>query len=150
MRRFSPILILGLTLALGACTVQDPEVSANDQVPAAMRVAESEPGAEGEAGDGGGGGSFAEADAVWVAEGIAFTESPATMPADGAILGLQIIGGLPHNVVFEDFQGNQILVEGAGEGEYAGDAAVPAGTYTYYCAIVGHRAGGMEGEITVE
>lgn len=150
MRRTSLVLIVALTIALGACTAQEPEVSANDQVPAAMRIEETEPGAAGEGEGGGGGGSFADADAVWVADGIAFTDAPATMPADGAVLGLEILGGLPHNVVFEGFQGDQILVEGAGVGEYAGNAAVPAGTYTYFCSIAGHRAGGMEGEITVE
>ena len=71
------------------------------------------------------------------------------MPADGAVMALEVIGGLPHNVVFEGFQGDQVLVDGPGAGVYVETRSVPAGTYTYYCAIAGHRAAGMEGEITV-
>ncbi|WP_370327478.1 plastocyanin/azurin family copper-binding protein [Euzebya sp.] len=149
MRRPTALLILVLALALGACSRQEPEVSANDQVPASMQIAESEGGEAAEGGEGGGG-EAAEADATWVAEQLAFTSAPDVVPADGATLGLEIIGALPHNVVFEGFQGDAILVEGAGEGFFTGDAAIPAGTYTYYCSIAGHRAAGMEGEITVE
>lgn len=151
MRRHVLVLIAIAAITLGACTQQEPEVTANDQVPADMRIAETEPGAEGEGGEGdGGSASFEEAEAVWVADGLAFTEAPSTMPADGTVMGLQIIGGLPHNVVFEGFQDDRILVEGPGEGEYAARQSVPAGTYTYYCSIAGHREAGMEGEITVE
>jgi plastocyanin len=124
-------------------------VSINDQVPAAQQVAEP---AEGE-GEGGeeapAGADFANADVVWTAEGLEFTDSPDTMPSE-AVIGLEIMGGLPHNVVFEGFEGDRELVEGAGDGEFAAAVTVPPGTYTYYCSIAGHRAAGMEGEITVE
>ena len=145
------VLVLVLALVLVGCSKQDPEVSVNDQVPANQQVAQVEPGAEGEAApaEGEGGGS-AEADGVWTAENLEFTDSPETVPAGEVTIGLEIVGGLPHNVVFEGFQGDQPLVEGEGEGSYTGSADVPAGTYTYYCSVVGHRAAGMEGEVTVE
>jgi len=38
----------------------------------------------------------------------------------------------------------------ASPGEASSDTVnLPAGTYTYYCAVPGHRASGMEGELTV-
>ncbi|HUG83323.1 MAG TPA: plastocyanin/azurin family copper-binding protein [Euzebya sp.] len=148
MRRPHLVLILVLAIGLLGCSKQDPEVAINDQVPASQQVAEPVPGSEGEAA--GSGADFAAADAVWSAEGLEFTSSPETVPADGAVLGLEIAGGLPHNVVFEGYQGDEPLVEGPGDGEYAGQASIPAGTYTFYCGIAGHRAAGMEGEVTVE
>lgn len=151
MRRHALVLTVVLAAFLGACSEQPPEVSANDQVPAAQRIAEASEGAEGEGGEAAGGEASAEeADVIWVSEGIAFTDAPDTMPADGAVMGLEVIGALPHNVIFEGFQGDQVLVEGPGEGFFAAERAIPAGTYTYYCGIVGHREAGMEGEITVE
>ncbi|MGI9016292.1 MAG: plastocyanin/azurin family copper-binding protein [Euzebya sp.] len=146
MRRPTLALIAVLAIWLTACSPQPPEFGANDQVPAAQRIAETEPGStEG----GGGGGDFADADAVWVATAtLTFSQAPDSVPADGALLGLQIEGGVPHNVVFEGFEGDRALVEGSGEGEYADNASIPAGTYTYYCSIPGHRAT-MEGQVTV-
>lgn len=146
MRRSTPALILVLAVMLGACSPADPEVSANDQVPADMAVEEV---AEGEEGAAAAPADAGDADALWSSENIEYTAAPATMPADGATIALEVVGGLPHNVVFEGFQGDQVLVEGPGEGVYTANVAVPAGTYTYYCSIVGHRAAGMEGEITV-
>lgn len=148
MRRTQLALVVVLAIAAAACSPQDPEVSVNEQVPADQQVAEAAEGEEGEAAAPAGA-DFAAAEAVWVADGLAFTEAPDSMPADGAVIGLEIIGGIPHNVVFEGFQGDTELVEGAGEGQFAASVSVPAGTYTYYCSIAGHRAAGMEGEITV-
>lgn len=146
MRRTSLILLLALAAFLAACSEQEPEVTANEQVPAAQAVAEVE---EGEEGEGGGGASFESADAVWVAQNLEFTEAPSSAPEGEVVLGLEVIGGLPHNVVFEGFEGDRILVDGPGEGTYANGVNLPAGTYTYYCAIAGHRAAGMEGSITI-
>ena len=145
MRRTSLILLLALTALLAACTPQEPEVVVNEQVPADQAVAEV---AEGEEGEAEAGADFAAADAVWTAEQLAFTSAPSSMPAD-AVMGLEVIGGLPHNVVFEGFEGDRVLVDGPGEGTYASAVSVPPGEYTYYCSIAGHRAAGMEGTITV-
>ena len=61
------VLLLVLVMATSACSKQDPEVSVNDQVPAAQRVEEAPEGAE-EGGEGEGGGEgVADADAVWTA-----------------------------------------------------------------------------------
>lgn len=149
-RRLHLVPIVILAIFLGACSQQPAEFGVNDQVPAAQRVAEASPGEEGEGG-GGAAATFAEADAVWAGNAqLEFTEAPTTIPADMAVLGLMIEGGVPHNVVIEGFEGDRPLVEGEAAGEYAGTANLPAGTYTYYCSIAGHRTVGMEGEVTVE
>ena len=139
-------LALGLVLllALGACSEQEREVVVNEQVPADQQVAEG----GGEAGGGEGGGSADQPDAVWMAEQLAFTGAPDTIPAGEVVIGLEITGGVPHNVVFEGFEGDSILVEGDQAGLYTGTVDVPPGTYTYYCSVPGHRAAGMEGSVT--
>jgi plastocyanin len=147
MRRHTLVLLVVLAAVLGACSEVAPEVSLNEQVPAAQALAEEV--VEGEGGAEAAEASAEEADVVWVAENIEFTEAPDTMPAE-AVIALEIQGGLPHNVVFEGVQSDQPLVEGGGEGVFVSSTGVPPGTYTYYCSVVGHRASGMEGEITVE
>ena len=88
---------------------------------------------------------------VWESEeGLAFTDAPETMPAGPTTIALVNASGIPHNVVFEGFEGDQPLVEVAGDGVDIGTVDIPAGTYTYYCSVPGHRPAGMEGEITVE
>lgn len=142
---------LVLLLALGACSAQEPEVVVNEQVPAEQQIVEGggEGGEGGEGEDAGAGADFASADAVWVAEQLAFIEAPTEISSGDMVIGLEIIGGLPHNVVFEGFEGDRELVEGEGEGQFAAAVSIPAGDYTYYCSIAGHRAAGMEGTIAV-
>lgn len=151
MRRTPVVLLIVLVLGLTACSEQEPEIVTNEQVPGDQAVAEDTGEGEGEGeGDGGGGAAdFASADAVWVADGLAYTEAPGEISGGDLVLGLEILGGLPHNVVFEGFEGDRILVEGPGTGQFAGTASIPAGDYTFYCSISGHRAAGMEGTITV-
>lgn len=88
---------------------------------------------------------------TWVTDStnLVYTDAPATGTAGEVTVAIDNPTGVAHNVVFEGFQGDQPLVEGGGEGVYAESVAVPAGDYTYYCSIVGHRAAGMEGTITV-
>ncbi|MEE8600230.1 plastocyanin/azurin family copper-binding protein [Euzebya tangerina] len=90
-----------------------------------------------------------EADAVWVAEQLAFTDAPTMMPSGDVTLGLRIDGGFPHNVVFEGVNDDEPLVAGEGQGAFTETASLVAGEYTYYCSIAGHRAAGMEGQIRV-
>lgn len=88
--------------------------------------------------------------AVWESEeGIAFTSAPETMPST-TTMALVNTSGIPHNVVFEGFEGDRPLVEVQADGVDIQAVEVPAGTYTYYCSVAGHRQAGMEGEIAVE
>ena len=52
-----------------------------------------------------------------------------------------------HDFEIEDVDG---LVEAsAGESETGGFTIDEAGDYTFFCSVPGHRAGGMEGTLTV-
>lgn len=111
--------------------------------------------AEGGAAEGGAAGGVEEVPegALYFAAGqeLAYTEEPAGPVAAGTqTVALELLAGLPHNVVFEGVGSDAPAVEGEGEGIYVGETELAAGSYTYYCSIPGHRAAGMEGELTVE
>lgn len=52
-----------------------------------------------------------------------------------------------HDFTIEDVDG--IVEASAGETETNGFTIDDAGEYTFYCSVPGHRAGGMEGTLTV-
>jgi plastocyanin len=109
-------------------------------------------GEEGEGGAGEEGGGEIPADAlVWTVEttDLAYTDAPSSAPAGPAVIAIDNQVGVPHNVVFEGFEGERVLAEATGGTDFS-STEVPAGTYTYYCSVPGHRAAGMEGEITFE
>ena len=55
--------------------------------------------------------------------------------------------GTPHDIVIDD-KGEGEVVQNGGTSEFEAD--FDAGKYTYYCSVPGHRAAGMEGELTVK
>ena len=58
---------------------------------------------------------------------------------------------IPHNVVIEDKSGKELAgFEPLAEGEGSESAELKPGTYTFYCAVPGHREAGMEGTLTVK
>lgn len=79
---------------------------------------------------------------------LAYTEAPTEMPAGESEIAL-VLEGLPHNVVFEGVNNDEPVVEGDSAGVFTGTVTLDPGDYTYYCSIPGHRAGGMEGTVTV-
>lgn len=138
---------LAALLALAGCTPGEPEVAINDRVAAEDRSEAAPAGGEGAAGAAG-----ATAVAFGGGIGIEWTEVPASLPA-GPVTADLTCDALPHNVVFEGFNGEEPLVECTGEGTVVGEEVVElqAGqTVTYYCSVAGHREGGMEGEVTVQ
>ena len=57
--------------------------------------------------------------------------------------------GIPHNVEVEG-NGVEELSDTITEGSTELMASLEAGEYEFYCAVPGHREGGMEGTLTVE
>ena len=109
-----------------------------------------EEGAEGE-GEGVAGAAEIPSDALlWEADsGLVYIEAPDSGPAGTVTVALDNSGSLEHNVVFEGVNNDQPIVA-AVSGVDVGSVELAAGTYTYYCSISGHRAAGMEGEITLQ
>lgn len=140
------ILILVLAvLMLAACSKQQPEVTAQEQVPADQRTeAPAEGGGEGEAGGEGGGGT-----ATFVAIDIDFESAPDTLPAGENEIVLVNEGQAPHDVTFEEL-GDETVVSATGGETATGTVTLEPGSYTYYCSVPGHREAGMEGALTAE
>jgi plastocyanin len=80
---------------------------------------------------------------------LEFLQAPTTATAGEVTIALDNEGGLVHNVTIEGVQGDQPIVETT-NGVEVGTVTLEPGTYTYYCSIVGHREGGMEGQLTVQ
>ena len=128
-------------LMVAACSKQAPEVTAQDQVPADQRT-QADGESDAVAGEAGG-------DATWVAVDIDFASAPETVPAGEVEVTLDNNGRSVHDVTFEEI-GDETVVSVPG-GETGTEAVtLEPGTYTYYCSVPGHRAAGMEGQLTVK
>lgn len=106
----------------------------------------------GEQGEEGGGpvAEIPEGALVWEADQeLAYVSAPSTAAAGEVTLALENSAALEHNVVIEGVQGDAPLVE-ATNGIDTATVTIEPGNYTYFCDIAGHRAAGMEGEITFE
>jgi uncharacterized cupredoxin-like copper-binding protein len=79
---------------------------------------------------------------------IFFSVKELTAPADTDLeITVTNVGVAQHDFMIENTEfGTQILNGGASE---TLKVNLPAGEYTFYCSIPGHRAAGMEGTLTV-
>lgn len=142
-RMFRTVLAVLAVLALGACTAQEPEITAQDQVPADARTEAPEEGSDG--------GGQAEGEPVtWVAVDVEFAEAVTELPADTPIaLTLDGSGAnLPHDITIAEL-GDQTVVATDGGETATATITLEAGTYTFYCSIPGHR-NTMEETVTVQ
>ena len=58
---------------------------------------------------------------------------------------------LSHDVVIEDAAGKEVgKTDLISDGDTSSHRRPRARQYTYYCAVAGHREGGMEGTLTVK
>lgn len=140
MPRIIVVVIAALTLA--ACSAQEPEITANEQVPADQRTEATSP-SEGASGAAGG------ADPTWVAVDIDFEAAPETLPAGETEITLANEGSAPHDVTFEELGDETVAAAPPGE-TATGTVTLESGEFTYYCSVPGHREAGMEGTLTVE
>jgi plastocyanin len=91
----------------------------------------------------------ASADALTVvATEFSYDPEDFTLPADTPVeIVLDNQGVIEHDITIDE--GDVYIYADAGE-TVSEEVTLPAGTYTYYCDIPGHRASGMEGTVTVE
>jgi plastocyanin len=78
---------------------------------------------------------------------LAFQTKQATAPPGKLTLEMPNKSGTPHNIVI-DGKGKGQVVQGGGTSKFT--ATFAAGSYTYYCAVPGHREAGMQGKLTVK
>jgi plastocyanin len=137
MRR--PIIgLVALTMLLGGCGGDDDEPeSASTPEPAATEEA---------SGGGGGGEATLTADPGGA---IAWEPASLSVPAGSVTITLVNRSDVPHAV---EVEGNGVEEESetitGSQTELSVD--LEPGEYTFYCPVGDHRAGGMEGTLTVE
>ena len=128
------LAVAALALAVAACGGDDDEEA-------------EEPAATEDTG-GGGGGTTIEL-AADPGGALAFDQTELTAPAGEVTIHLTNDAQIPHNV---EVEGNG--VEEVSETITGADTnlslTLEAGEYEFYCAVPGHREGGMEGTLTVE
>jgi plastocyanin len=129
------LAVVALAFAVAACGGDDDDEA-------------EEPPAEETTGGGGGGGTTLEL-AADPGGALAFDQTELTAPAGEVTIHLTNDAQIPHNV---EVEGNDVeevsdTVTGA---ETSLELTLEPGEYVFYCAVPGHREGGMEGTLTVE
>lgn len=81
--------------------------------------------------------------------GLAFEPQRLTAPAGEVTVQLTSEPQAPHTFTIEEL-GDVDVVRADGGQTATGSVTLDPGTYTFYCAIPGHRQAGMEGKLTVE
>jgi plastocyanin len=84
------------------------------------------------------------------AAGLAYQANAATSPAGPLTIKMPNPASVPHNIALEGNGVNEVgpVVNQNGTSEIKAD--VKPGKYAYFCTVEGHRAGGMEGQLTVK
>ena len=131
------LAVVALSLAVAACGGDDDEEA---DEPAAEETTEDT--------TGGGGGTTLEL-AADPGGALAFDQTELTAPAGEVTIHLTNDAQIPHNV---EVEGNGVeevsdTVTGA---DTSLTLTLEPGEYEFYCAVPGHREGGMEGTLTVE
>jgi plastocyanin len=136
-RRLFLLLFTVLALAVGAsaCGGDDDDDAAEE--PAAEDTTTHE---------GGGGHITLTADP---GGDLSFDQTELTAAAGDVTIELVNESGIPHNVEVEG-NGVEEVSETITEGTTELSVTLEAGEYVFYCAVPGHREGGMEGTLTVE
>jgi plastocyanin len=80
---------------------------------------------------------------------LAFDQTELTAAAGEVTIEFTNESGIPHNVEVEG-NGVEEVSETITEGSTSLTLTLEPGEYEFYCAVPGHREGGMEGTLTVE
>jgi plastocyanin len=82
---------------------------------------------------------------------LAFTQTDLTAKAGNDTIEFENASTTPHNVEIESADGEEIAgTDTISGGKTSTTADLQPGTYTFFCAVPGHREAGMEGTITVK
>jgi plastocyanin len=138
-RRFLLVLLtaLALVVAVAACGGDDDDEAAE------------EPPAEETTTEGGGGGEHMLALVADPGGALAFDQTELHAAAGEVTIELTNDSGIPHNVEVEG-NGVEEVSDTITEGSTSLTLTLEPGEYEFYCAVPGHREGGMEGTLTVE
>jgi plastocyanin len=102
-------------------------------------------------GSGGGGSGGTVSIAADPSGALAFTKTNIAAPAGADTIDFENASSTGHNVEIEDSSGEDIAeTDTISDGKTSTTADLQPGTYTFYCAVPGHREAGMEGTITVK
>jgi plastocyanin len=127
---------LALVVAVAACGGDDDDEGSE------------EPAAEETTGGGGG-----DAVTIMLAADpngdLAFDQTELTAAAGEVTIEFMNESGIPHNVEVEG-NGVEEVSDTITEGSTSLTLTLEPGEYEFYCAVPGHREGGMEGTLTVE
>jgi plastocyanin len=80
---------------------------------------------------------------------LSFDQTELTAAAGEVTIELMNDSGVPHNVEIEG-NGVEEVSDTISEGSTSLTVTLEPGEYEFYCAVPGHREGGMEGTLTVE
>ena len=81
---------------------------------------------------------------------LAFDETELSAKPGEVTIDFDNPSPIPHNVVIEQDGKDLAGFDPIAEGEESVSTNLEAGTYTFYCSVVGHREAGMEGTLTVK
>ena len=138
--RLLTLLLTALALALVACGGDDEETT-----PAPAATTEETTEDTGTTG-GASGALTLKADE----QELKFDKDELTAPAGTVTIKMENPSATPHNVGIKGGDVSELgeVVTKGGTSEVSAD--LEAGTYTFYCSVAGHEAGGMKGTLTVE
>jgi plastocyanin len=142
------LLVVLVPLALAACGGGDDD----DDTTTAQTTTETttQAGGGGGTGGGGGGGETISLSAD-PSGGFAFEQTSLTAQAGKDTIDFDNPAPIAHDVCVEDSSGDELgCSDEVSEGKTSLTVDLQPGTYTYFCSVDGHRAGGMEGTLTVK
>jgi plastocyanin len=101
---------------------------------------------------GGGGGAGGAVDIAAAADGsLAYDQTEVNAPAGSVTINFDNPAPLSHDVVVEDEAGEELgRTDLIAEDTTSTTVELPAGSYTFFCSVPGHREGGMEGTLAVK
>lgn len=150
----APFAVAGDQLFVPTGTFITPSVDSPETVPnyypalIAFQIGAEGTVTEGEAMATGDTGDVAEGTILVNAEDIAFDVNEITIPADtDTTIRLTNTGVLQHDLVIENTDFGTELLDSGESAEIV--VNLPAGEYTYYCSVSGHREAGMAGKLIV-